>query len=1029
LCAGILVGTGVGTVPASAQSTFSDVEPIFSAKCVACHGATEAAVGLNVDTWSDLMRGSDYGEAVIAFDPAHSLLLELETKTAKPHSALIGGALTEGEVARLTQWVADGARSASGEVPFARMEAPLYSANQASATVSVIDTRAQVVARHVHFTELGYSENAKPHHIVVEPDGSAWYVSLIGENRVLKLDAENRVLAEAEFEVPGLMALHPTDDALYLGRSMSAVNAPQRIGRIARSTMEVDEVGVFFPRPHALAIAPDGGKIYTASLGTNQIAAVDSQTDGVQLTTLDGPQHAPVQFAVASDGMQLVAATQLTGRVMFFDLADPDHPALQRSVEVAAQPWHPVYTPDGASVWVASKEADQVTELDARTGEILRVVKGPGLAQPQGSAFRPDGRFLYISSLNARGRYTPRHDLGDNALNGTVSVIDTRTGTIVKVIEVENGASGLGIRAPVPSPHSLRRAVTGIPVAGPDGMPYDHPWFGGLNVPRPQFNDIDGDGDVDLFLQELANELAFFENEGTAAQPRFVWKTDRFQGLDVGDWNRFVDLDNDGDLDLLAEKPFSYVRYYRNEGDAGSSRFTLAVDSLKNAAQQPIFADRQNIPNLTDIDCDGRWDLFLGRVDGTVARYEEVGVDAAGVPLFELVTERFENIEIIGALSGGLHGANSMSFSDADNDGDQDLFWGDFFEPGVLFIENTGTCAEPNLSGEPVPLPATERLATSGYNVTALADIDGDADQDLFVGVLGGAFNPNLTTIENLLFLERKDSGLWEVQTRRYLTMLDVGTESVPTFVDLDADGDLDLLVANKIDPSDLRTSMVYVFTNVGSARAPRFRQTDSWELLRQYHQVPAFGDLDGDGDEDMLLGTWNKGVAYFRNDGTPERADFVLADSVLIKLTRGSNSAPALVDIDGDGDLDLFVGESSGELNFYRNVGDASRANFELVSDDYQDIDPGRRSFPTFVDWDGDGDMDLFLGSEAGGLQLWRNDGGGAEPHFVRDEEFGVDLPRMSTPVFVDIDGDGDLDLLAGTLGGGVVWWEGGGL
>ncbi len=541
-------------------------------------------------------------------------------------------------------------------------------------------------------------------------------------------------------------------------------------------------------------------------------------------------------------------------------------------------------------------------------------------------------------------------------------------------------------------------------------------------MPRPQFRDIDGDGDLDLFLQELSNTVAFFENVGTPAEPTFLWRTDRFQELDVGEWNRFVDLDRDGDPDLLAEQPFSFIRYYRNEGTAAQPRFVLAADTLRLADGSAIFADRQNIPNLTDIDCDGRWDLFLGRVDGTVARYAEVPGTAGAIPRFRLVTQRFEDIEIVAQI-GSAHGANSMSFADADSDGDQDLFWGDFFEPSVLFIENVGTCEEPNLSTEPVPMPVEDTLSTSGYNATAFGDIDGDSDQDLFVGVLGGAFNPNLSTIENFHFLERVESGRWRTRTKRFLTMLDAGSESVPTVADLDADGDLDLLVANKLDPEDLVTSTVRVFLNEGGPADPSFRLVDSWDLLRTYHQVPALADLDADGDLDMLVGTWNRGVAFYRNDGDPGRSDFVLADSVMVELTRGSNAAPALVDVDGDGDQDLFVGESSGELNFYRNVGGPLEPRFELVSDRFGDIDVGRRSFPTFVDWDGDGDHDLLLGREEGGALLYRSEGVSADPVFLLDETVTLPLPRFSTPAFADLDGDGDLDVLSGGLAGGLVF------
>jgi len=577
----------------------------------------------------------------------------------------------------------------------------------------------------------------------------------------------------------------------------------------------------------------------------------------------------------------------------------------------------------------------------------------------------------------------------------------------------------------------FEQRVDGIEVLDPTGTPYDHPFLGGFDVPRPQFVDIDADGDLDLFVQERSGELIHFENVGDARSPRFVWRTDRFQDLDVGDWNRFADFDGDGDQDLLAEERFSYVRYFRNDGTPARPRFTLVPDSVRDDQGVPVFSDRQNIPSVADIDCDGVWDLFLGRVDGTVARYEMAGLDERRSPRWRFIEERFQGIEIV-AQFGSMHGANSMAFADVDDDGDLDLFWGDFFEPSLLFIENTGSCRSPVLRGEPLPLPVLDTLSTSGYNAPALPDIDADGDLDLFVGVLGGAFNPNRTASENLLFYEKTERGFAR-RTGRYLNGIDLGSESLPAVTDWDEDGDLDLVVGNKIDPATLNTGRLYLFEGLGGGGAatrdggsgPRYALTDTLTLLETYHPAPVFGDLDGDGDEDLLLGTWNRGVAYFRKDGP---GAFTLADSQLVKLTRGSHATPALGDLDGDGDLDLIVGEASGELNYYRNQGGPHEPRFELVSDNFGGIDAGRRSVPALHDIDGDGDLDLLLGSEAGGLQVYRNDGLDPEtgaPRFVADDTFSLPLHRYGTPVFVDLDGDGDEDVVAGGLSGGLVFFE----
>jgi hypothetical protein len=612
------------------------------------------------------------------------------------------------------------------------------------------------------------------------------------------------------------------------------------------------------------------------------------------------------------------------------------------------------------------------------------------------------------------------------------------------------GCSGSGsVRTAVPDAGSdgvFVRSVDGpIEIRDPSGTPHQHPFLGGFNVPRPQLVDIDEDGDLDLFLQEQVGRVMLFENTGSGGAAQFRFATERYGGIDVGEWYRFADLDLDGDYDLLAEQPYSYVRYLRNEGGEesdGDERFEEIADSLKDIRGEPIFSDRQNIPNVTDIDCDGNPDLFLGRLDGTITRYEWSDTDERGSPRFRFLEDRFQGIEIIGQFMGSRHGANTLFFVDLDSDGDQDLLWGDYFEPGLLFIENTGTCQRLALGSTPIPFPIGDPIRTSGYNAPAPGDLDNDGDLDLLVGVLGGAFNANTTTADNLYLLEQTSPGEFAVTSRRFMYTVDVGAESIPVVADVDADGDPELLLSNQIEPTDSKTSAIYVFDLVREGSAwmkdggPVYWQlTDTLRFHPAYHYAPALGDLDADGDLDMVLGTWRDELGWYRNESGKGAFAFEVVDPVAAKLTRGSNAAPALVDIDDDGDLDLFVGETSGALNFYRNDGSEVTPNFVFVSDEYGDIDVGRRSFPVFEDVDGDGDYDLLLGRANGGLLAYRNEGTAREPQFVEvpsetvDADFArlleLPLPPFSTPVFFDLDNDGDRDVLSGGQGGGLMYWE----
>ena len=579
--------------------------------------------------------------------------------------------------------------------------------------------------------------------------------------------------------------------------------------------------------------------------------------------------------------------------------------------------------------------------------------------------------------------------------------------------------------SPVPAPSRLAAyasIVSPFPVTDTTGRVLELAFLGGFNTPRPQLVDVDGDRDLDLVLQELTNRLILLTNEGVTPDgtPRFALQSRAWARLEVGEWSRFLDANGDGTPDVFGELPFSYLRYWAGTGDR---QFIPAADSMRDTGGAPIFSDRQNIPQFVDFDCNQRLDLFIGRITGIILRYEADSALAAGdtrPPSFRLVTDRFEDLEIITG-QGSMHGANTMAFSDVDDDGDLDLVWGDFFEGGLLLFQNDGTCAEPRLRRDPVRFPVNDPIITSGYNAPAFGDLSGDGRADLLVGVLGGSYDPNRSTILNLWYYTRDPAGTWRRRTGELLPQIDVGSESSPTLTDLDGDGDLDLLLGNKIQPGERNTGRLYWYENTGTRAAPRLVLRGALPLSGQYHYAPASGDLDGDGRVDLLVGSFGSRLAWWKADG---RGSVTLADSALVTITRGSHTTPALGDLDGDGDLDLLVGRSSGYLTYFRNDGSKSVPRFTLVSDEWEGMRPGRRSAPHLSDLDGDADLDLLVGTDDKGLLLYRNEGTARAARFVPDSAFRLDVPPISAPTTGDLDGDGIPELIVGNAGGGALYF-----
>lgn len=344
----------------------------------------------------------------------------------------------------LVALVALGGCDRSGPGPAPNSPNALYVCNQASATVSIVDPASHDVVRTVDLTEHGFSANAKPHHVVVEPDGSAWYVSMIGDDAVAKFDAQNNLMGTVDFPSPGMLSLQPEGNLLYAGHTLSLPNVPKTVAVIDRSDMTPVEVPLHVPidRPHGMKVNPDGAYAYSTSLSTNRIMAIDTETQAIHPPeSLPGSRQQYVQLEIAADGETAYITGQVSGQIQILDLQDPTSPSVADSVNVGAEPWHPQLSDDGSTLYVGSKATNTVYAVDTETLDTA-TIEGDGIAEPHGSALSPDGRFLYVSNNNTSGTY--ESSSGEDV--GTVVVIDTQTNEIETVIEVGEEPAGLNTR-------------------------------------------------------------------------------------------------------------------------------------------------------------------------------------------------------------------------------------------------------------------------------------------------------------------------------------------------------------------------------------------------------------------------------------------------------------------------------------------------------------------------------------------------------------------------------------------------------